>query len=223
MGFENMLEIGDKIEITVERDYAETITCFSLVQDLTSTDKIIVTLPMLEGRLILLNPKDIISVMFFRDKGCFSFKAQVLERFRIKNAAFISLKQVSSVKKIQRRYFYRLKITLPVEFQLVQDNQVPTATITPFKGYTTDISGGGMRLVTDEELNKNMIIKCSIQLEEAENISLMGKVVRKREAQDSPLKYEVGICFHKTTENTRNTLIKFIFQKQRKLIERGLM
>ena len=219
MDIRDMIEIGDKLEIIIKRDSHEDIKGYSMLQDITSEEDLIVTQPMRDGIPIKIRPSDSIRVLFFKEEGCYAFDGEPIDKFMIQNADVISIRQISSVVKIQRRQFYRLKIVLPVELKLLEDKEDSPI----LKGYSVDISGNGLRLIIDQRLDINTIIKCNIKLNSNESVYVKGKVVRVTLDDKFPYKYDIGISFEDIPNSTQDRIVKFIFEKQRELISKDFV
>ncbi len=218
MDLRNLIEIGEKVEIIVYRDYFKPQKGFSMIQDITIKNELIVTLPMFEGRPILVNIKDRVRVLFYKEKGCYYFEGEIVDRFQTENLIMISIKRTSSVKRIQRRGYYRLKITLPVRFHILLEEETKSPAL---EGYCADISGSGMRLITDQKLDINTILEFQINLEDKNGLLLKGKVVRSVLSESLDGKYDTGIAFCDITDKNRDILIKYIFMKQREFRKKG--
>jgi len=219
MDIKDMIEIGEKLEIIVKRDSREDIKGFSMLQDINSKGELVVTQPMRDGIPIVIRPDDFIRVLFFKEDGCFAFDGEPVNRFKIENADVISIRQISSIEKIQRRQFYRLKIVLPVELKLL-DNKEDTPIL---KGYSVDISGNGLRLNIDQKLNVDAIVKCNIKLNSNESVTVKGRVVRVGLDDKLAYKYDMGITFVDIPNATQDRIVKFIFEEQQELISKGFV
>jgi c-di-GMP-binding flagellar brake protein YcgR len=91
------------------------------------------------------------------------------------------------------------------------------------KAYTADISGGGVRLLTDEKLEPGQQVECRIPIGERDFLELKGLVVRVVPCVEGNYKFEVGVKFVDILEAERDRLIQFIFQQQRRLKAKGLI
>lgn len=219
MDVKDIINIGEKLEIIVKRNSQEDIKGYSMLQDITSAGELVITQPMRDGVPIVIRPSDSIRVLFFKEEGCFAFDGRPINRFKIKNVDMISIRQISSIEKIQRRQFYRLKIVLPVEIKIL-DNKEGSPIL---KGYSVDISGNGLRLNIDQKLDVNSIIKCNIKLSSNETLSVKGRVVRVALDNKLAYKYDIGIAFVDIPNATQDRIVKFIFEKQRELISKGFV
>ncbi len=211
-----MMHIGDKIEVIklnglgkIQNPY------FSMVQDIPIDNEVIITLPIAAGRPISLTIGQKVQVIFFRETGQFYFVAKVTHRQRTETMHLIRLKQISPIHRLQRRNFYRLKIVLPLFFRVAKNNQEHKSPYS--KGYTVDISGGGMRIITDKPLKPGMYLECRIPIKEEGEITIKGLVKRVGKEVDKEYKFNVAIQFVGISENIRDKIIYFIFEEQRKL------
>lgn len=215
------VEIGEKIEVVLERDLAKPLKGYSMVQDITSEEELMATLPTFEGRPILVNPGDRVRVYYFREEGGFCYQGEITKRLKIENASIVGIRQTSRIKRIQRREFYRLEILLPVKYKVLGEKEGPEI---PFHmGYCTNISGGGLRLNSDHRLEIDTMVECIITLCDGECIRVKGKVVRSELAQDLEYKYVSGISFQDIADRIQDLLVKYIFKKQRELRQKGFL
>ncbi|MDN5277643.1 MAG: hypothetical protein PWR01_1608 [Clostridiales bacterium] len=216
-----IINIGEKIEVVVqERLNADEKACFSMVQDVPQDDELLITMPMLKGEPVVLSIGQRIRINFFRERGQFYFEAEVIDRQRTETVHLIRLKQTSPIHRLQRRSFYRLKINLPVLFRLIEQGPEQPGYM---KAYTADISGGGVRLLTDEKLEPGQQVECRIPIGERDFLELKGLVVRVVPCVEGNYKFEVGVKFVDILEAERDRLIQFIFQQQRRLKAKGLI
>ncbi|MCM8901197.1 PilZ domain-containing protein [Caldicoprobacter algeriensis] len=216
-----IINIGEKIEVVVqERLNADEKACFSMVQDVPQDDELLITMPMLKGEPVVLSIGQRIRINFFRERGQFYFEAEVIDRQRTETVYLIRLKQTSPIHRLQRRSFYRLKISLPVLFRLIEQGPEQPDYM---KAYTADISGGGMRLLTDKKLEPGQQVECRIPIGERGFLELKGLVVRVVPCVEGNYKFEVGVKFVDILEAERDRLIQFIFQQQRRLKAKGLI
>ncbi|MFO7154846.1 MAG: PilZ domain-containing protein [Caldicoprobacter oshimai] len=218
-----IINIGEKIEVVVQDGLnADEKACFSMVQDIPQEDEIVITMPMLKGEPVVLSMGQRVRVNFFRERGQFYFDAEVVDRQRTDRVHLIRLKQTSPIHRLQRRSFYRLKINLSVLFRVVEQDFTYDKPCY-IKAHTIDISGGGIRLLTDEKLEPGQQVECQIPIGERDNLELKGVVVRVVPCVEGNYKFEVGIKFVDILEAERDRLIQFIFQQQRKLRAKGLI
>ena len=219
MDIKDMIEIGGKLEIVIKRDSQEDTKGYSMVQDITSEGELVITQSMRDGIPVVIRLNDTLRVFFFQEESCFAFDGKPIERFKIENANMISIRQISPIEKVQRRQFYRLRIVLPVNLKLLDvKGDAPI-----IKSYSIDISGNGLRLNIDEKLDINSMIECNIELSAEETLTIRGKVVRVALDDKYADKYDIGISFVDIPRKVQDRIVKFIFDKQRELINKGFI
>ncbi|NLJ67202.1 MAG: hypothetical protein GX340_07820 [Clostridiales bacterium] len=221
MDLKKMVEIGGKIEIISKVTKSKNLRSFSMIQDISDEGDLVISLPMLEGRPILLNPGERVEIRLFKEEASYLFNGNVKNRYRINDAIFFSIIKTSPIKRIQRREYYRLKVVLPVTSRVLDDDIEKESQF--IKGYSIDISGGGLKLSTDYYLELNTLVECHIDLDKGEELIIKGKVVRVNQANSPDHKYELGISFCCITRKVRDDLIRFIFSKQREIRKKGLI
>ena len=162
-----MVEIGGKIEIISKVTKSKNLRSFSMIQDISDEGDLVISLPMLEGRPILLNPGERVEIRLFKEEASYLFNGNVKNRYRINDAIFFSIIKTSPIKRIQRREYYRLKVVLPVTFRVLDDDIEKESQF--IKGYSIDISGGGLKLSTDYYLELNTLVECHIDLDKGKS------------------------------------------------------
>jgi len=221
MDLKKKVEIGGKVEIISKGSNSKGLRSFSMIQDISDEGDLVVSLPMVEGRPILLNPGEKVGIRLFKEEASYLFYGDVRNRYRINNAVVVSIMPTSPIKRIQRRAYYRLKIILPVTVKVLDGDTENESQI--LKGYSIDISGGGLKLNMDYCLALNTMIECRIDLYDDRQLKIKGKVVRVNQANGPGSKYELGISFCCVSHKVREDLIRFIFSKQRELRKKGLI
>ncbi len=217
------MEIGERIEVIKKHHYLDDAVGYSMVWDMIHEDEVAITLPMYATNPVILNAGDRVEVLFFRDYCCYSFSGEVMNRYKVGEASIINIKQRGPIERIQRRKFFRLKVVLPLTFKILGDSQISEDNlqgekVPVYKGYCMDISGGGLKLVTNQELGHQTLITCCVPLLDGAIIDVKGKVIRTLPLEGLALKYGYGIAFVDIDPKTQDKLIKFVFEKQRDLI-----
>jgi hypothetical protein len=88
-------------------------------------------------------------------------------------------------------------------------------------GECIDISGSGVNMLVTEELNQGSLLELNIKLpiNPPIQIILLGKLSRICQSKDKDNNYfETSITFTAINEDDRESLIRYIFQRQRELI-----
>ncbi len=214
------LKIGDKIEIY--KKYSKEKELYpSQILDVLENNKFIISGPMKKHNLIFLHKDEIVTVVsLIENKGRYEFDAKVLNRYMGKLYR-IKLEKISETRKIQLREFYRLEISIPVIKRFIPKEEDTEGTIVE-ECRTKDISGGGLRILTNYLHNKGDIIECEFTLDD-KTILTKAKIIWQELVDTFEYKYCMGVQFIDINERDRDTIIKFIFAKERELREKGLI
>ncbi|WP_129722479.1 flagellar brake protein [Xylanivirga thermophila] len=216
-----IVNIGEKIEVVINQNTGSK-TSYSMIQDILEDGDIVINMPVLNRYPVVLKAGDVITVIFFRPNGQFSFVAEVKAIIKHDAVYLVRISPKSNIIKSQRRNFYRLKTTAPISIFLLDQYGEPLDN-GPVKGTTIDISGGGVKVLLNQEINKGSLINCQISLHDDRQIVVKGKVLRcNKVIEDSIEKYKIGICFLNISEMNRDSIVQYIFQQQMRLRRSGL-
>ena len=136
---------------------------------------------------------------------------------------------LTPLKKFQRRKFYRLDCLFPIRYRIVpkeqfekkneaeQDNEKDE--ILWEEGTISDLSGGGIRFHGNVECKKEDLVEIVLPLSLQSGIvplSLYMKVVSCVHFEGSRVAYETRGEFLDINEKERETVIKYVFEEQRR-------
>lgn len=163
------------------------------------------------------------------DNKLFSFIAEVAEAVQDR-IPLIKLNKPDTYKIIQRREFVRIPLMIDFEYAIIEksvklNNKSVEEVKNDFKdykwrmGYTYDLSAGGAGVILHEDLETNQQVLAIISDEDF-NIVVKGKVMRisKNSSTDNRL-YRTGICFIDLDFTTKETIVKYIFEKMREQLK----
>lgn len=212
--------IGDKIELNFRTKYGKR-QFLSKIINIVSDNIFDLMIPdeILDSSHIVKNA--IIDVIIVKEDAIFKFSVIVLGKVS-DNIIGLRVRINSEISKIQRRDFYRLEIIKGFQGRVVEDIKAYKFGEV-FAGNIMDISGGGALIHTNKELNLDIIIEVSFKVNDEKEMVLFGVVLRKSIINVPKYNFEYGIKFINITESDRNILMKYIFEKQRKLIKKGLV
>jgi c-di-GMP-binding flagellar brake protein YcgR len=186
---------------------------------------ICVAAPIHEGRYLTI-PSGISMNLYINCKSEFyRIKATLLERLIKEGLPIYKLNVENEIERIQRRQFFRFDCVLDIkcrEVEMRNSIAVPKGNFS--KGFTLDISGGGACLALIECIDKGKFIECELLLSEKQTIKFYGTIVRSSKTDsDGKNKYEIGVEFYNIDNKSREAIISFIFEEQRKLRKKGLI
>ncbi|MDD3839689.1 MAG: flagellar brake protein [Clostridia bacterium] len=206
-------KIGEKIEIlpltTLNK---KQNSYFSRVEDVDEQQNYVITQPILSRKPLHLKIDQKLKLIYYSQRGQLYFFCRVIEIINKKGLVLYKLKSDSPVGRIQRRKFFRLDVNLKVEV-FSEDKQFIKSAV------AKDISGGGIRVVSNQKFDQDSIVFCDIKTEHLNGELIKGKVIRSNKIDDHY--YETAFKFIDIDTTKRESIIKFIFEMQRKLLEKG--
>ena len=225
--------IGDRIELmhiksaigrkVSDKKYGSQLLDF----DGDRTAKI--AMPISEGKVIPLEIDDDYNLCFFTNSGLHQCTAQIKKRYTENRMYVMDVIFLTPLKKFQRRKFYRLDCLFPIRYRIVpkeqfekkneaeQDNEKDE--ILWEEGTISDLSGGGIRFHGNVECKKGDFVEIVLPLSLQSGIiplSLYMKVVSCVHFEGSRVAYETRGEFLNINEKERETVIKYVFEEQRR-------
>ena len=215
-------EVGTKLEIelleTLNVNKKEKL--ISQVIDTISENCLLVGIPISKGTIRPISIRDEIKLIYTK-KGMasYGFKVRVTDRGKKGNIPYLKVVKISEIEKVQRRDYYRLDMVLNVEIHINNDRG---EVIKVIEGLSKDISGGGIRVLCKEPIDKGTIIELVIK-NENEPIKVIANVLRCSLYEEVYSQYEIGLAYKDISINNREKIVKFIFDAQRKMRKKGLI
>ncbi|MBR1597448.1 MAG: flagellar brake domain-containing protein [Lachnospiraceae bacterium] len=231
------INIGDKLDLkkiekrlSVDPD-REVPVYITQVLDETAEGDILVAMPVSEGRVIPLNVDDEYDTTFYTKSGLLNCRTLVRGRYK-KDALFLlALQQLTDLKKIQRREYFRLSCRNPLTYRILDDKEreevehgwPSTAKVEDDawkNGIMLDLSGGGIRFVSAsrEEPNSMIQVRFEYILEDDPRVMYAyANLLRSERNENNTGIYDQRIKFFRMDRNLREELIRYIFETQRKL------
>lgn len=232
---QKIFKVGDKIEIVrIDRRTWEEkdVQYISKIADIKDEYFYIFT-PIKEGVYVTFYIDEILRVYKVSSDGVWMFDGVVEERFK-EPEYMVKVKQISDVRKIQRRMFFRLPINLDIFVKLLssvkmsKENTQEDWAVDEFsegkivKALTKDISGGGVCFIAQEEFEIGDIILTKIPIEQEELI-LKAQILRKERVQHPTYRFMYGCKFVEARQNEIDKIVRFIFAQQQKMRQKGLL
>lgn len=229
---------GDKLELTIvknnaeEQNKEEKKVYKTKIYDVVSDDELKVTMPMEKGKLILLAVDTEYDLCIYTQDGLYQCYARVTDRYKSNNVYILSMELTSSLKKFQRREYYRLNCVLNMKCKsltgeeqthLEQKVEFMDTDFTLQDGVIVDISGGGARFISTEKYDvgtKILFLFCLTVSEAAMQYNVIGRVLLSEEIDGREGEYENRVQFLDLNNDDREGIIKFIFEEERKIRRR---
>lgn len=226
---------GDKVELqavvrnTNKDQEAEKKIYYSLVNEIQSEDRLEITMPMEQTKLILLPVDDEYDVVFYGSSGLYQCFARIIDRYKSNNVYVLVLELTSNLRKYQRREYYRFSCALEMCTRTLEEEEIKAIekkvpyTLTsglPLKrSVIVDISGGGLRFMSSLRYEPESLIYCSYHLlrgGERKQYEVIGKILSVQELDNRPGTFEHRVKYMNMDEETREEIIRFIFEEERR-------
>ena len=226
----NRVELKATGKMWMDEDARTRHIYMSKVMDITSDDRIEVLMPYEKGRLVLLPVDGEYSLCFYSTKGLFQCFCRIVDRYRSDNMYILVLDLTSELAKLQRREYYRFSCALELKSRLCTPEEVDAFEknrrylVNPGenlqKSVVVDISGGGLRFVANFSYEEGNTIYCSYRLPGNANdkeYEMLCNVLKVTELESRPGLFEHRIQYIYIDENSREDIIHFIFEEERKI------
>jgi len=231
------VNVGDRIDIeTISRtklnDAVEKKTYKSQVFDVESEDRIKIAMPMEQGRVILLPVDEEFNLCFYTPSGLYQCLGRVADRYKTDKIFVLVMELTTDIRKYQRREYYRLNCVLDMKSTMINQKDVSQFSekvhfidtdLIFDNGTMVDISGGGARFISKVRYPKdsNILFTFSLFVNDAlTTYKLLGKILVSQEIQGREGEYEHRIMFVNIMNDDRESIIKYIFEEERKIRRR---
>ncbi|MDE6313159.1 MAG: flagellar brake protein [Lachnospiraceae bacterium] len=230
----NVIRVGDKIDLVstnVSEGEEDRKVYKSQVYDVAGEEQLKITMPQEKGRLLLLHLDTVYRLQFYAETGLYECKGKVVDRYKTDNVYVVVVDIISALKKIQRREFYRLNCLLETGVHILKEEELIAGDLHHIlkmqelsrpvyeEGIIVDISGGGARIVADCEVEEGIYVILKFQTEMrtgSQEYELLARVVTRRSLENRKKKYELRVEFEQISNKVRESLIKYIFEEERK-------
>ena len=237
----DVLQVGCKIEIcSVEQAQRNKITgektpvLESMLDDITPEGNLIIQMPIYKGKLVLLSIGVRYELVFYEKNSLYQTVAQVVDRYKSDNRYVLKMSLTTGITKLQRREYFRLQCILGAELypitreEMLENSEQQYAALimrpeikeNVDKAVIVDISGGGIRFICEKQYEENSyyIVRTIIGNESfSQELILAINIVTCRKANASIDRYETRGEFVHITNKTREIIIKYVFDEDRKI------
>lgn len=244
--FENILSLGCKIDVcSVQQLQRNKVTgektpiLASRLEDIKKDGTLIIAMPIYQGKIVLMSTGVRYELVFYSKKGLYRGIGQVTERYKEDNRFLVKLVLTTALNKFQRREYFRLQCILSMKAYKIKtedalkynDVQIEALTEQEEVGNTAveavivDISGGGVRFIGPEEYKQGsyICIETTIANESTNmHVFLTACIIGSRRADGTNDKYETRAEFIHVDSRTRETIIKYIFDEDRKIRKKDM-
>ncbi len=228
------ITLGDRIELTAVgrvklSEEEERKVYQSKVYEILTDDTLEITMPMEKTKLILLPVDGEYDMIFYTDTGLYQCFARIADRYKSNNVYILRVELTSNLRKYQRREYYRFSCALEMcSRNLEEEEQQAVEEKKPYilqpglplkKSVIVDISGGGIRFLSTQKYESGSLLYCSYHLVKngvSKQYEVIGKVLSVKNVENRPGTYEHRVQYYNMDTATREEIIKFIFEEERR-------
>ena len=133
------IQVGTDITIHISKDKDGNIseTFSSQIATHFKDNKALILTPISKGVLFKMKSGWFITISFLINNDLYRLKCKIIKNRKENGLNLLEVESVSQLLKIQRRDYFRLKVELPIMFNIKGHEQIINET-------TVDISGGGL-------------------------------------------------------------------------------
>ncbi len=232
---------GDRLELTAVHDETGTNIAEQVqgkekrvyrtrIHEIRTEDEIEIEMPLEHGNIQMLPVGGEYDLCFYSRKGLYQAYAVVIDRFKSNNFFILVMNLTTNLRKFQRREYYRLNCVLDMKCrklteqeEKIMDERTVEFMNTDFTledGVIVDISGGGARFVSDTpfDTSDHILFRFTLEIDRIPRVySLIGRIVSSNELDGQDGKYEIRIQFIHIDSKDRESIIRYIFEEQRKI------
>lgn len=228
------IQVGNKLELESVRksvnEYGEIIQkkYISELYEILSEDRVKIAMPMEQMKIVLLPVDGEYSMCFYTKNGLYQCLSRVVERYRDKNIFVLVMELETDLQRYQRREYYRMNTVLDMKSRKIDDGVEINSTeqvefmdtdLTFDNGTMVDISGGGARFISSVQYPKGCLIRFIFSLfvnGDVTEYKLIGRVLKSDLLPNRDDAYENRIQFVNIINEDRESIIRYIFEEERK-------
>lgn len=237
----DFLEIGNKIDICSmdkseirQAENGKVPILASRLEAIDDNGELVIQMPVYKGKIILLSLGLRYELMFYTRRGLYRGVCQVVDRYKEGNIFMVKVVLKSGLNKFQRREYFRLPCIIGMqayplskeeamnldEEALLRHVSDETVATTVFNGVIVDISGGGIRFISEQKQEENDCLAVQFMLQNEtvnQGVIVVVSVVGCNQAAPNVERYEVRAEFMHLGAKIRETIIKYIFDEDRRI------
>jgi len=207
---------GDIVEISLPNQNDNTPPYVSVVENFDNNNILLAHAPISTGDYIRLPIGEKYSLRIIGKNNLYRVNASVHNYISENNVLIIEFLLLGEAERIQQRDFFRLPCTIPLDFFVIKENKhekVLSEKI--FSGIIRDLSGGGMKVVSNLEMEEKDLIKFNLNLESI-YYELMGRIMYKGFTQNSD-QFMYGIMFLGLSKEQQEKIALYLHNLQLKI------
>ncbi len=233
MTISNFARPGDKIDITYLHQNNGKVYKSS-VFDFLEDSVIEIGMPTEGGKMVLFQIGFECSLFFYTQRGMYICDGKVLDRYKKDGFYMMSVKITSEPKKYQRRDYYRVETAVDFFYYRISDEVAALETTEDLfeeiadpkyisekrLALTMDISGGGIKFLSDEKMEVGDKLLAVIRLTNEkvdQTFYLVTEVIECFGLEKVPDRLVVRAKFRFKDVRDRDIIVRYVFEQDRML------
>lgn len=229
------VEPGDKLELLLVEHNGKEKTeqgkriYLSKINDILSEDRLEIFMPMEKTKLILLPVDAEYDMAIYSKNGLYQCFVRVVDRYKSDNMYLLVVELTSNLRRNQRREYYRFSCALEMCSRSLETEEIESIehdaiySLVPGlplkRSVIVDISGGGLRFISEQKYEEGSMIYCSYHLlvnGTRKLYELVSKVLEVKPVENRKGVYEHRVQYVNISEGMREQIIRYIFQEERR-------
>lgn len=198
------------------------------IYDVIGEDRLEILMPMEQSKLILLPVGGEYEIFFYTERGLYECITRVIDRYKSNNVYLLMVELLTNLRKFQRREYYRFSCALDMNTrQLAEEEVIATEKNQHYlvpgqplkRSVIVNISGGGLRFISTYPYEKDKLIYCKYALlykDVQKEYEVVCRVLEVKEVENHPGEYEHRVQYVNIDYQTREEIIQFIFEAERR-------
>ena len=218
------LKSGTPIEISQINDKDFVYSHKTRLDEFLEGNEVNILAPVANGRLVKLSHNTEYSIIFKTNNGIFKNTMKIISYDLKDSVPLLRIKLLHKSQKIQRRQSFRLNTDLEFEFDVVEDASDETLKsdeVLLSKGLTSDISSGGIKFFTNENIEKGEYIKILINVKNLFVVAIGTIIYKEKPEFEGKYQFSYKCKFENIPKKYKEELSKYIFDVQRELSKKG--
>ena len=183
---------------------------------------------MEQTKLILLPVDGEYDLFFYSGAVLYECVARVIDRYKSNNVYILLMELETNLRKFQRREYYRYSCALEMDSRNICEEEIANEDRHEYalvpglplkRSIIVDISGGGLRFLSVHQYEAGSLIYCGFCLSREgrrREYEVVGRVLAVRELPNRKGTYEHRVQFYDINSASREEIIRFIFEEERK-------
>jgi c-di-GMP-binding flagellar brake protein YcgR len=232
---EKIVSPGDRVELksiydSILSGVTEGAKTYkSKVYDIKNEDHFELVMPFEGTKLVLLPIDGEYDVCFFSKGGVYRATLRIIDRKKDDTGIYVIIAELTgNLHKFQRREYYRFNCLVDMQARTLTEEEVgnirkgfPRRVMdAPMeKGIIVDISGGGARFISEVGYEENSDIRMDFALSimgRDKPFELVAQVLYCKKMENKPGSFENRVKFEYINSSTREEIIKYIFDEERR-------